>query len=150
MISSIQAHPISRCYFLGQVFTGRQALHQHDDVIKWKHFPRYWPFVRGIHPSRVNSPHNGKWRGALMFSMICALIKMGKQSRGRWFDTPSRSLWRHCNEFLLSLAIAVFWLNYIGWNKYALFVFFWVVPLAFGDENYYILHGCFTATELFN
>ena len=23
--------------------------HTHDDVIKWKHFPRYWPFVRGIH-----------------------------------------------------------------------------------------------------
>ena len=21
---------------------------RHDDVIKWKHFPRYWPFVRGI------------------------------------------------------------------------------------------------------
>ena len=21
----------------------------HDYVIKWKHFPRYWPFVRGIH-----------------------------------------------------------------------------------------------------
>ena len=21
----------------------------HDHVIKWKHFPRYWPFVRGIH-----------------------------------------------------------------------------------------------------
>ena len=20
----------------------------HDDVIKWKHFPRYWPFVRGV------------------------------------------------------------------------------------------------------
>ena len=27
----------------------------HDDVIKWKHFPRYWPFVRGIHRSPVNS-----------------------------------------------------------------------------------------------
>ena len=25
---------------------------KHDDVIKWKHFPRYWPFVRGIHWSR--------------------------------------------------------------------------------------------------
>ena len=24
----------------------------HDDVIKWKHFPRYWPFVRGIHWSQ--------------------------------------------------------------------------------------------------
>ena len=23
----------------------------HDDVIKWKHFPRYWPFVQGIHRS---------------------------------------------------------------------------------------------------
>ena len=21
---------------------------EHDDVIKWKHFPRNWPFVRGI------------------------------------------------------------------------------------------------------
>ena len=42
----------------------------HDDVIKWKHFPRYWPFVRGIHRSSVNSPHKGQWRGALMFSSI--------------------------------------------------------------------------------
>ena len=46
----------------------------HDDVIKWKHFPRYWPFVRGIHRSSVNSPHKGQWRGALMFSLICACI----------------------------------------------------------------------------
>ena len=46
----------------------------HDDVIKWKHFPRYWPFVRGIHRSSVNSPHKGQWRGALMFSLICAWI----------------------------------------------------------------------------
>ena len=43
----------------------------HDDVIKWKHFPRYWPFVRGIHHLLVNSPHKGQWRGALMFSLIC-------------------------------------------------------------------------------
>ena len=28
----------------------------HDDVIKWKHFPRNWPFVRGIHRSR-RIPH---------------------------------------------------------------------------------------------
>ena len=46
----------------------------HNDVIKWKHFPRYWPFVRGIHRSQVNSPHKGQWRGALMFSLICAWI----------------------------------------------------------------------------
>ena len=43
----------------------------HDDVIKWKHFPCNWPFVRGTHRSPVNSPHKGQWRGALMFSLIC-------------------------------------------------------------------------------
>ena len=70
----------------------------HDDVIKWKHFPRYWPFVRGIHRSPVNSPHKGQWRGALMFYLICALNKqLSKQLWGWWFETPSRSLWRHCN-----------------------------------------------------
>ena len=46
----------------------------HDDVTKWKHFPRYWSFVRGIHRSPVNSPHKGQWRGALMFTLICARI----------------------------------------------------------------------------
>ena len=46
----------------------------HDDVIKWKHFPRYWPFVRGIHRSLVNSPHKGQWRGALMFTLICVRV----------------------------------------------------------------------------
>ena len=45
---------------------------KHDDIIKWKHFPHYWPFVRGIHRSPVNSPHKGQWHGALMFSLICA------------------------------------------------------------------------------
>ena len=48
--------------------------HQHDDVIKWKHFPRYTPFVQGIHQSQVNSPHKGQWRGALKFSLICVWI----------------------------------------------------------------------------
>ena len=42
----------------------------HNDVIKWKHFPRYWLFVRGIHRWPVNSPHKGQWRGDL----ICAWI----------------------------------------------------------------------------
>ena len=59
---------------------------RHDDVIEWKHFPRYWPFVWGIHRSLVNSPQKGQWRGALMYSLICALHKwLSKQSWG----------WRH-------------------------------------------------------
>ena len=46
----------------------------HDDVIKWKHFPCYWPFVQDIHLSPVNSPHKGQWCGASMFSLICVWI----------------------------------------------------------------------------
>ena len=46
----------------------------HEDIIKWKHFPRYWPFVGGIHWSLVNSPYKGQWSGALMFSLICDWI----------------------------------------------------------------------------
>ena len=52
----------------------------HNDIIKWKLFPRYWSFVRGIHRPPVNPPpppphthtHKGQWCGALMFSLICA------------------------------------------------------------------------------
>ena len=44
----------------------------------WRHqmetFPRYWPFVQGIHRSPVNSPHKGQWHRALMFSLICVWI----------------------------------------------------------------------------
>ena len=36
------------------------CLYLHDDVIKWKHFPRYWPFASGIHRSTVDSPHKGQ------------------------------------------------------------------------------------------
>ena len=46
----------------------------HEDVIKWKHFLRYWPFVWGNHRSPLNSPQKGKWHGALMFSLIFARI----------------------------------------------------------------------------
>ena len=46
----------------------------HDDLIKWKHFRRYWSFVWGIHRSPVNSPHKGQWCGALMFSLMYAWI----------------------------------------------------------------------------
>ena len=44
----------------------------HDDVSKWKNFPRYWPFVLIIHRWSVNSPHKGQWRGAFMFPLIGA------------------------------------------------------------------------------
>ena len=65
------------CAFLSSSISWQSAASGymfHDDVIKWKHFPRYWPFVWRIHRSPVNSPHKGQWRGALMFTLICARI----------------------------------------------------------------------------
>ena len=38
-------------YFEGTWLTKDGEVLDHDDVIKWKHFPRYWPFVRWIHRS---------------------------------------------------------------------------------------------------
>ena len=45
-----------------------------------------------------NSPVKDQWRGALMFSLICAL---NKHSLGWWFETPTRSLWRHCDKMIV-------------------------------------------------
>ena len=44
-----------------------QYVSHHDDIIKWKHFPRYWRFVREIQRSTLDSHHKGRWHGALMF-----------------------------------------------------------------------------------
>ena len=72
----------------------------HDDVIKWKHFPRHCPFVRGIYRSTVISSHKGQWRGALMLSFDLRPNKwLRKQSWCWWFETPSRPLCLHCNVF---------------------------------------------------
>ena len=68
----IEGSKLHLVLLLGMVYVS--GSHCHDDVIKWKHFPRYCPFVRGIHRSTVNSPHKGQWRGALMFSLIYAWI----------------------------------------------------------------------------
>ena len=65
----------------------------HDDVIKWKCFLRYWPFVRGIHRSPVNSPHKHHWRGPLMLSLICAWIN-------RWVNNrEAGDLRHHCAHY---------------------------------------------------
>ena len=51
----------------------------HDDIIKWKLFPCYQPFVWGIHQSPVNSPHKGPVTQTLMF-LWCESTKVIKQT----------------------------------------------------------------------
>ena len=64
----------SGCHDTAHLQIKRHVLVTYDDVIEWEHFRRYWPFVRWIHRSPVNSPHKGQWHGALMFSLIFAWI----------------------------------------------------------------------------
>ena len=78
----------------------------HDDVIKWKHVPRYWPFVQGIHRSPVNSPHKGQWSGALMYSLICVWIKDSVNNR------EAGDLRRYRAHHDVTLMVAVHWPNW--------------------------------------
>ena len=80
----------------------------HDDVIKWKRFPRNWPFVRGIHRSPVNSPHKGQWRGALMFSLICVWINDWVNNR------EAGDLRRHRGHYDVIVMKCFLWRRCIG------------------------------------
>ena len=92
----------------------------HDDVIKWKYFPRYWPFVRGIHLSPVNSPHKGQWHGGLMFSLHNDVIKW-KYFPRYWpvvrgihrspVNSPHKGQWRGALKFSLICAWTHGWVN---------------------------------------
>ena len=80
----------------------------HDDVIKWKHFPRYWPFARGIHRSPVNSPaQRPVTRSFDVFFDLRLNKRLSKQSWGWWFDTLSRPLWRHRNAMLCGCTASI-------------------------------------------
>ena len=77
--------------------TGTLGTHYSVLTSWWRHqmekkFPRYWPFVRGIHRWSVDFPHKGQWRGALVLSLICAWINAWVNNRGasdlRWAIAP--------------------------------------------------------------
>ena len=90
VIRFITGIPIN-CFEI-EIFHENQNKYYHDDVIRWKHFPRHWPFAWGIHRqiltwwrhqmetfsailaicagNSLNSLHKGPWRWALLFSLI--------------------------------------------------------------------------------
>ena len=70
----------------------------HDDIIKWKHFPHYWPFVTGEFPSQ----RPVTWSFDDFFD-LCLNKQLNKQLRHWWFEMPSCPLWRHCNALVMSL-----------------------------------------------
>ena len=62
-------------------------------------FPRYWPFVRGIHRGPGEFPtQRPVTRSFDVFFDLRLNKRLGKQSWGWWFETLSCPLWRHCNS----------------------------------------------------
>ena len=68
----------------------------HDDVIKWKHFPCYWPFVRGIHRSPVSPLPKAS---DAVFSLICAWTEGWVNNR------DAGDLRRHCAHHDITVMI---------------------------------------------
>ena len=85
-----------RNQYLEQDWWGRvwlTPIRLHDDVIKWKHFPCYLPFVRVT----TDHPLTKAVTRTLMFSLMGAWTNGWANNRNAMFDTPSCSLWLHCN-----------------------------------------------------
>ena len=58
------------------------------------HFPRYWPFVRVTGEFPAQRP---VMRSFHVFLDLRSYKRLSKQWWGWWFETPSHSLWHHCN-----------------------------------------------------
>ena len=90
--------PVSRHVLVREVVHHTMAesdRHKHDDTIKWTHFPRCWGLYEG------NPPVTGGFTSQrpVTRSIDVFFDKLwSKQSRRQWFETPSRSLWHHCND----------------------------------------------------
>ena len=73
------------------------SLVHHDDVIKWKHFPRLWPlcgeFTGDRWILRTKASDSELW----CFLWSAPNIWLSKQWWGWWFEMPSCPLWCHCN-----------------------------------------------------
>ena len=107
----------------------------HDDVIKWEHFPRYWPFLRGIHRSPVNSPHKGLWREASMFSLISAWINRWVNNRDAGdlrryhahYDVivTVRNIMLYSTALSRQLAVFTSFDQYYFWNNFMIWLSWW-------------------------
>ena len=72
----------------------------HDDVNNWKHFRVTGPLC-GEFTDRRWIPLTKASDVELRFFFALLPNKgLSKQSRRRWFETPSRSLWRQCNALI--------------------------------------------------
>ena len=78
MMTSIKQRKTKPCVI---VWNKLQAEICRDDVIKWKHFPRYWPFERGNSPVTGEFPAQRPVMRSFDVSLICAWVNGWVTSR---------------------------------------------------------------------
>ena len=129
---------VSLSYSLKHISTGEHSLH-----ISWRsthplhlYFLFWWwrhqmetcsallAFVRGIH-RWLRGIHRPVTRGFDVFFDLRLNKRLSKQSRRRWFETPSRSLWRHCNVVPNTDPVIRAAVGYFGVQRVTL-VQFWI------------------------
>ena len=75
---------------------------EHDDVIKWKIFRVTGPLCGEFTgPRWIPLTTRAVTRNFDVFFDLCPNKRLSKQWWGWWFETQSRSLWRHCIGFSL-------------------------------------------------
>ena len=82
----------------------------HDDVIKWKHYPRYWPFVRGIHRWPVDCPHKASDAELWCFFFYLRLNKRWASNR------DAGDLRRHRTQYDVTLMVLLLAWHMPIWN----------------------------------
>ena len=89
------------------------------DVIKWKHF-RVTGSLCGVFTGHRWIPHT-KASDAELWWFLCLNKWLSKQSRGWWFETPSGSLWHHCDGNVT--------VGYTNWPCYKMCFICYVCPV---------------------
>ena len=113
----------------GEVQRTRGAIH--DDAIKWKQLSALLAFCERDPPVIGGFP---SWRLATrsfdVFFELRLNKRLGKQSKRRWFQTLSCSLWRYCNANDLLVGGLVWYQKYtLCWHKEKWWASMYVIPV---------------------
>ena len=119
----------------------------HDDVMKWEHFSRYWPFVTRRQVTRSFD----------VFFDLRLHKRLSKQWWGWWFETPLRPLWRHRNDERQVIKLRIFpFSDNLGWaRKYMAGVYQYCIcrwtATRSHDEKFIItiFYSCFYEWDLY-
>ena len=77
---------------------GACGSYSHGDVIKWNNFHVTGPLCGEFTGHRWIPPTKASVAELRYFFHLRLIKRLSKQSWRRLFQTPSRSLWRHCND----------------------------------------------------